>query len=754
MGAISVNFVVGGVSRVHEAFNSVIKAQKNMERAVASSVANETRARTKGAQSADQIQERRFKALTAQLSKEEKWAASVEKRKTDALVAQARVRDAIVMRSATMAGTIAARQAGEELRARERVERQKLDIQLRSAKSAGRIAEQSVREEAAQRRRFTGSVAGQVIGSARGALGGVARVAGGILALGGGFSAADAVQTSVRNAGKAADLENQSGGKVSSRQILAKSASVGSAMGTSTESVIEGLDAFVAKSGDVKAGFDGIQRLVELAAATGADLGELSRTAGIIHMGTGDIGKTMEQMRTLAGGGRAGSVDMRELSQYAGRISAGANEFANKGTAFAQLSTIVQQAAATGGATAAPEATEAVVRLSSDIFEHEEEFKAKGIKVRDKTGKFLGDPMEIIKASISATGGDTSKLLGMYGKMSYRAVAGYKDIYNRAGTGVTAAGGTKADADKAGLKAIDEAFKKIAGEALSEAQVKTESTKRLQEADKQLEMVLNQLREAVGRELVPELIKLIPEIRRLIPAFTDLLKSIVGLADWFAKNPLSGIGLVVAGAVAKDLALAGIGAAVRSTLIAALSTSLSSIALPIAAMYITAQAVDIWAADSANKQKKDVQDVLSGNNEVLDIAARISAGTATPQDTQRLVAMKGQTQEQIRETELRRNTVNEYGGEGVIGGITAYLGEGLPGVDDAKKSQMGALASTIYGLNDNLSTVNTQLERMAKGLGNATTAATKPTPTPSPKVGGDERTVSGAHPMRQLPSHQ
>jgi hypothetical protein len=755
MSAINISFAVGGIKNVQEAFRSVIAAQREMERQVNRSAAAELRTRTASARSVEQTQERKYKHLVATLAKEEKASARTELRKASA--AEKASRDAIradeqrfnaIVRRLDREQREVERVEQNKLRAREVAERRALDIQLNSAKMSGKIAADQVREQVALRNRFTGGIAGTVMRSAGGALGGIARVGGSILALGGGFSAADAVQRTVAARGKAADLENQSGGAVKKDQILAKAAEVGTSMGTSTEAVIDGMDAFVAKSGDMKAAFSGIRDLVELATATGADLGELSRTAGIVHMGTGNMAQTMAQMRTLAGGGRAGSVDMRELSQYAGRISSGANQFGDKGAAFNQLSTIVQQAAATGGATAAPEATEAVTRLATDIYENEETFKGLGIKTRDKTGKFLDDPMSIIKSSISKTGGDSGKLLGMFGKMSYRAVAGYQDVYNRAAQGVRDKGGNAKDADIAGIAAIDEAFKKIAEQSLKEGQVKAEANRRLLESDKQLEMVLNQLRETVGNELVPEITKLIPTIRDMIPVFAKLLKGAVEFAEWFANNPLAGIGLVVAAAVTKDIALAGIGALIKAEIANILAggaaggagggglTGAAKGAIGGASAAGPLAAVGVGAIVT---EKTQIDSILSGQTGGQRAVGELLADAKDPK----------------KAAAVRARLDKARKGTGFAGAAKAYFSLGEAGVGEAISTVTGKenpYAKNIAEFETNRQIVDSA-DKIAAAL--ATAAATaiekkmKPaTSTPPDPRNDPARTVSNAHPVR------
>lgn len=745
---IVVEWQVGkGLAAVHEAFKSVAKAQAEMERSVARAAGREDTVRRRGTATFEQLQERKFRALVRTTERETKETERAEQRKLKAVERAKREEQRIVDRANRIMVRSVERAAADEVRAREQAASRALAIQLRTSQAVGREAARQAREESALRGRFTGRVAATVAGSVRSAVGTMARVGGGALALGGGFSVADAVQTGITNRGKAADLATQSNGAVSPQAILEKSAAIGNIMGVATEQVIGGLDAFVAKSGDVKAGFASIQDLVELATATGADLQELSRTAGIVQMTTGNAKDTMGVMREMAGMGRAGSVDMRELSQYAGRITSGASQFGNKREAITQLGAFVQQAAATGGATSAPEATEAVARFATDVFEHEGAFKGAGVKTRDKSGKFLRAPIDIVKDSIGATGGDTGKLLEMFGKMSYRSVAGYQDVYNRASQGVLAGGGTAANAKAAGMKAIDAAFATFAATALKEAQVKEEATRRIQETDKQLEMVLNQLRESVAAELLPELRRLMPQIRELVPAFVKLLRATVDFAEWFSKNPLSGIGVVIAASVAKDIAAAGIGAALKQMIALALAggapvapgaaaagsglaSSLGSAgagaalgagavggALGAGAAYGT---VNLQTGMQVGAQRSMVSASVAAGNDI----ASLMRAPASPETVARMRGLQSKLEGQLGKARDARDSVGPSFLTAAAGQLT---GQG-PAMAAAQADEKRAADTSVMSIKESLEKLGTAIQRAELKISAASSATQTPNP--------------------------
>ncbi len=715
---VVVQFRADGVKAIQEAFKTVQKAALDAERAQIRSAANADRAQERSARDAERRQESRLRELQRKLSQEEKATEKAEKAKLRAVETATKqsLRDAAKAEDAKTA-------------AFEKAEKRRLQLQINSARMAGKEMDRIARAQAdaaektmAQRKRVTGGLAGSIMSSAGGALRTMAGVAGGITALGGGFSVVDSIQTASRNSGKAVDLANQSGGKVSRDQILSKASEAGTKFGQATESVIEGLDNFVAKSGNVDAGFKLIDRMLELATATGGDLKEMMRTAGIVQMSTNNADDTMDVMRTFAGQGRAGSVDMRELQQYGGRITSAAGMYADKKHAYTALGAIAQQAAATGGATDAAEATNAVVRFGEDAFKHEDRLKGLGVNIRDAKDKNkLRAPEEILKDVLEKTGGDPGKIHEIFGQMSDKAARGYANTWND----------TKGGA-KEKRAAVDKLFADFSSATLTEEQIRIDSAKRLQESDKQLEMALNELRDAVGKQLLPEFVKLIPKIQQLIPAFVTLLQKSVEFAEWFAANPLKGIGVVVMAAIVKDLAAAGIGSVVKSAIQSILlgaangAAGGSGVANTVGgaakgaldASATTAGAATVAGAAAIGTAGEYVNSTLTGQTEGQRKAGELLAD-AQSSDPKKRAAVKARLKEAMANTGIVTAAGSAYATALSLPGeaYSAVTGNSNPATDYLKKAE-----------------VDTQIvkysERIAKALERAATASESVTNRP------------------------
>lgn len=518
---------------------------------------------------------------------------------------------------------VAERAARQEAATMARWERQKETIRRNSAVAAGRIAIRESEAEQHARAKLRSTIGAGVGRGVSAVLGGGARLAGVALGVGGGFAISSAVGSEVSNRGKASEIAIQSEGKLSGAQVYDAASAAGTAYGKGTSEVLSGVDQFIAKSGSPEMAMKTMGELLKLSNATGASFEDLGRVAGQIFASdkTQSAEKLVQLMRDLGAQGRAASVDMRELAEYAARISGGAAEFGgDKGGVMRTLGGLAQLAAAKGGATSAAEATESVLSLGLDVNAHADKFTSRGIKTRDKDGMLLA-PEEIIRSAVTKTKGDKDALLDMFGRRSYRAVAGFANTYLEAKGEGKAQGLTGEKLEAYAVGKAEAALAEFAKATISATQVNAENATRMKEADKQLESVMNDLRTAVGRELVPEITKAVPVVAKLAPQFSSLLKNAVALANWFADNPLKGIGAALSVAIAKEVAAAQLANVFNK----AISTSLGS-GLSIAAASIAITNAGMIAIDTL--ADKDVRrDKAAGRRqrEALNIAGQLRA---------------------------------------------------------------------------------------------------------------------------------
>lgn len=675
---VVVSFQAEGVRDVTRSFQTIANAAANAEKA--------------SIRSHDRVANQAIKsyARTTKAAKDSGETVAQQKKKLAAQI------EAIESRVADRK----MRQIERELRAEERADAKRLRDKETFARKVqqfndraiadGRRVEQALEraraKDAAASKRIGDGIGRTVGGSVRGVIGGASRLAGTAMAVGGGFSIVDSLQDTIRNRGKAREISIQSGGDISRDALLKQSDALSQKYGFTVGSVLDAADRYGAKSGDYSGASGVLENILKLSNATGGDPEELAAVAGIYKANNQNASQddVDRWLRTSAGMGRKGSVDMRELAQYGGRISAASGLFANKNTAFTELSAITQVAAAKGGAMDAAGSTEAVKRFAEDISNNRDAFKAMthGTSAFDKSGNMI-DPKEIIKVALSSTKGDEGLLHDVFKRESIMAVRGfastYRDTYN-------ATGGSAKEKDAAAIAEVEKDFKRMTGAVLEREQVERESAKRMEETDKKLIAVFEKLKIEVGEKLAPKFMELIPVLEKAIPAFTEML-------DFATKNPFSSIALLMGAAVTKDIAAAGIGKGIEigvakaATAIASggvsIKTSIGSVAMVITAAAIALEQ-GIEKIDEMFKKKTEEQngDALRGGNieqKRAALIAKVQSGTATPADIEQakrdLATAEGDVASQAKRLDPENKSLTEK--------LIGAAGTVVPGMDDA-----------------------------------------------------------------------
>lgn len=588
---IVIQLVAKGVAELQSTFRSVEQTILGFERNIGAASDRGSRARVTGTQREGSDREKAF----AKLAKEtEKWerqgvAAAEKASKAKAKAAEKGAADEVRAvekaeqekqkaadksaaymakvreRSATMAGQYAAQQASKEIAEAKRAADRK-------------IAEEQRAYEA--RKAFARNIGGMIAGSVGGAMHSIVGVGRGLassaLQVGGGFSVADSVQRELKLTGQAATLAASSqadpdGKKWKTSEVLRSARNTANALSMDPEEVLKGIGKYKDLTGNLGDAMKLAPGMAKLATAMGADTGELMENAGnAANAGLkGDDIMRMARVQTMQG--MQGAVELKDMARYGARLTSSATLFGgDRATNIAAMGALAQVARQHGPATTAAEATMGAERFATDIAKHSKSLEAAGIKVSDGHGGLRGADL-IMRDMLEKTGGDVTKLSAMgLGDRGIKPLQGFSSIYRDAMGGTRQKGET--DAQFAGRQAKGKAavlaeFDKYT-KGVSDADIDTAAKERLGEADKQVTKSMNELRDAVGTQLLPEFIKLVPVLRDLTPMIASVLREATKFAEWFAKNPIQGIGGVILAAIAKDLAGAAIGEAVKRALVA------------------------------------------------------------------------------------------------------------------------------------------------------------------------------------------
>lgn len=422
---------------------------------------------------------------------------------------------------------------------------------------------------------------------------------------------------------RAVDLANASIGtgvagnekRVSSQTLVGEARGIGQQMGFDPEAVLEGLQKYVAKTGDLASGRASLPGLAKLASATGSDLSDVVDAAGDVANALGDIpnkGKAVESvMRAIAGQGKVGAVEMKDLAVQMAKLGAAAGAFeGDKAKAVESMGILAQLARATGGAASASQATTSVARFVSTLQTPArlKEFLKPGTGIKKEDiygpGGGLRDPFEIIKRTIAATGADPLKLHAMFAStVGNKPVDALAKVYRDAG------GGQK------GMAAIDAEVKRLGAAAMTDAAINEAHAERMKTSAAKIEQFNAKMVEVGGTIAEAAL----PALEQFAPRLISAGEGLSKFVGWATQNPGQAVGAIVAASVAGSIAKAAIGEAAGQALGKAIS------ALPKNSFGFATAAITIAAASIAiqkyNEQtaaaKADVNQTFDATNALL-----------------------------------------------------------------------------------------------------------------------------------------
>ncbi len=574
-----------GVQEIQAIFRTLEQAITGFERNIGTAGERGARARTTATQREGADREKAFAKLARDAEKWERQAAvaaerlakeksratersaaeqvraveKAEQEKQRAAERSARAMDRIRERSATMAGQYAAREADREIREHQRA------FEARKAFA----------------RNMGGMVAGSVSGAIHGIVGTGRGLVAGALQVGGGFSVADSVSRELKLTNMAATLAasskaDEDGKKWKTAEILRSARGTANSLSMDPDEVLKGIGKYKDLTGNLGDAVKLAPHMAKLATALGADTGELMENAGNAYNAGLRGEDIMKMARVQTKQGMEGAVELKDMAKYGARISGAAGLYGgDRATNMATVGALAQVARQHGPATTPAEAMMGALRFTTDVAKHAKDLEKQGIKTSDGKGTLLGADV-IMRQMLEKSGGDVTKLGSMgLGDRGVKPLMGFAQIYRDAMGGTRQKGETEAafaGRQAKGKAAVLAEFDKYTS-GVSDASIDAAAKERLGEADKQVTRAMNELRDAVGTQLLPELVKMVPVLRDLTPMIASVLREATKFAEWFAKNPIKGVGAVVLAAIAKDLAAAAIGEAVKRALVALLAGS-------------------------------------------------------------------------------------------------------------------------------------------------------------------------------------
>ena len=765
---VVIDFIIKGMPDVNRALGNVQDAAARAEAATTRRTEQEAKKRQRAA-------EKEAKAKIAAMMKADKWQRQAQdkaerdtaralrkKEKDEERSMRAMVREA--EKSARDRQRIEdkverewKRMQQRRLRENERIEREATRIHDRELKARQRADFIRARDEMRNRRRFAGAVGmagAQGLGRGARVVGGFARQTMGMMTgIAGDMSISGSVQRNAQNEGALSDLLNAGVNRFSSVRENSRKRDRGEMEGvldsaTTTYGMergdaIAGLRSFTSSTGDLATATKLLPKLAELSRATGASLEDMTGAAGKAGLAFGDMTdsskkaeKIMQVMRVIAGQGKAGSVEAKDMATQMGKLVATAGKFEGDNVEnLAKMGMLAQFAAGGGGAWSGKSAATAVTQFGA-VFGKEarvQAFKKEGVDVfTDKSKTKVRAPEQIIADAFEKTGGNKVKINQMFGSvMAARAVDQFGTVFSK---GYTDASGKQTK----GKDAILAYAKDMTATTMTEKEVTGAWQDRSRDADVKMAQVQANFDKAVRERVLPALMKLIPEFEKMVPLFVDLnakalpafiqlIKTVgefaqahKGIIDSIAAHPIGAImaaevtksmgqaalGQLIANGLQRGFGDAGMGAVMNKVLKGSLAAGITVAAAAIAIQQ------GMIAIDKEYKKEDDLR--AGGRNNQIEAArltARIQRGTATPAERKKAAELVGGLQGDIKATaEQQANP-----------GFFKKVGGGLAGLTDAGKEAQKLEAAQQKRQMDDLAKALRDLQTAL----NHNTAATK-----------------------------
>lgn len=447
------------------------------------------------------------------------------------------------------------RHAREQIRTARRMERERLAERKKAEQQAYRTAYRKASS------RYDAGV---------GALTSLGSRAAGMLALGGGAAIAAGISSELK-LGKESTLlavmSKQAGEKGNIKDIQKgltdRVREVGKESGLDRADLVAGMTKFFSKSGNVDIAKEMLPFFAEMSDITGSSLEDIGDTAGMAFMQALKKGLSPQEAKKVtedilaafAGQAAFGTIEMKDFAAYGPSLLSTAARFKGDYGQMAAVTAAMAQTGAYGGANKAAEAATALARFADQLRDAAPQFEKLGVQTyeRDERGIAVQrDPIQIIKEVLAKTEGGDERILAKYfsNVRSMRAVAGFNVMYRAAGGG------------EAGMKAVEEHLNKFLSAQLSKAQIKEGAAAIRETPARQFEGAFNDLKDEIGKSLLPALTKIAPAMGKLVTAMQPLIEWLGRFVSQVAADPWKAIGDVIKVAVVGSIAKAAIGEAV------------------------------------------------------------------------------------------------------------------------------------------------------------------------------------------------
>lgn len=586
----------------------------------------------------------------------------------------------------------------------------------RADKMAAQVAERGRKENVGRLRGVAGGsveTLGKIGRGALGVAGSVARGAGVQTDLASYVGQAVELETRAGELSAAAyDEKRDKGKRIDPRELVRLGRDVGREAAFDPTKVLEGLQAFVGKTGDLATGQAALPGLAKLARATGTSLEDMVGAAGEASKALGDVGPGKEfetaadkgmalvnVLRLMAGQGKVGAAELKDMAKYGGRLAAASQAFGGDAAQnMGDMGALAQLAIARGGAASAAEAATSVAGFANTLKTpaRVKEFKAHGVDVYDKGGGFksVRDILKESSASAVERGGTEAPL--EFKKM-FANVKGAQaadpafQAYIKAFRQSMEVTKDKTKADQAGKKAIDELFDTF-GKAISENEEKESFDRSMNTSAAKVQLFNNKLSEIGGQ--IAE--KVLPQLQKLAPYIVQAADAFAKMVTFAAENPGTAIAAAIIGSIGKAAIGSAVGSAMSKLLegaagsggamkgLNALSIVASAITIASVGMLIidsVMNQVDKGATEALEQDAKAYNAITSANRALKDVAPTADTAAQEAHRKEQQQALSA-AQEQKAAVDARLANVKESTSlSSVLSGDMSFRDIGKAGAD-------------------------------------------------------------------------
>lgn len=311
---------------------------------------------------------------------------------------------------------------------------------------------------------------------------------------------------------------------------------VGNATAFNPDEVLEGLQKFVDKTGDLQLGREVLSDMARLAKAVGANLADVVDASADVANNLGDMedkGPIIgEVMRQVAGMAKVGAVELKDLASQMAKIAAQAGVFEGpRAQTIRTLTMFAESARGEGGAASPAQAATAVQAFVAQLSKEKRlaAFSKLGIDVYNGASQ-VRDPRDIIVELLQKTKGDPRKMQpAIYEQQAKRVTNAFGSIFRDT---YTQARGSEDERVKAGTDAVRAEFKRLETAAMSLEDVTNALSIRMRTTEDRMTLFNNAMRVTV-RDIMPDVLE---SFRALQPLIFGTMRAFGGLSAWLNEH--------------------------------------------------------------------------------------------------------------------------------------------------------------------------------------------------------------------------